>query len=230
MACGVCRLRLDTAHAGRDRAFARDRHKPNVAGALDMRAAAKLDGERMIGPVAPAHRDDAHFVAIFFAEQSARARFDCFVDRHEARLDRRVFQNMRVGEIFDGGELIIADRLRMGEIESEAVGRDKRALLRDVVAENSAERLMQKMRRRMVGANGAPARLIDLEFERLLERDLAFFDGSGMNENVADLFLCVGHAEAYAWGRKYSGVADLTAGFAIKRCLIEDDAARLTGR
>ena len=137
---------------------------------------------------------------------------------------------MRVGEIFDGGELIIADRLRMGEIESEAVGRDKRALLRDVIAENLAERLMQKMRRRMVGANGATARVIDLEFERLVERDLAFFDGSGMNENLAELFLCVGHAEAYAWSRKYPGVAYLTAGFAVKRRLIEDDAARLTGR
>ena len=56
-----------------------DRHQADIAGARDMGAAAKLDRK---GACAArlAHRDDADFVAIFFAEQRSRAGFD--------RLDR----------------------------------------------------------------------------------------------------------------------------------------------
>ena len=59
------------------------------------------------------------------------------------------------------------DRLRVAEVEAQAVGRDERALLGDVIAEHLAQRLVQEMRRRMVGADGRAARVIDGEFERL---------------------------------------------------------------
>ncbi len=47
-------------------------------------------------------------------------------------------------------ELGRADRLGMREIEAQPVGRHQRALLRDVIAEHLAQRLVQQMRRRMV--------------------------------------------------------------------------------
>ena len=105
---------------------------------------------------------------------------------------------MRVGKILDSAELIIADRFRMGEIESEAIRRDKRTFLRDVIAEHLAQCFVQEMRRRMVGANRAAALVIDFEFERLAERQFALFDHAGMNEDVAEFFLCVGDAKANA--------------------------------
>ena len=71
----VARLRLDAAHAGRDRAFADDRDEADVAGAADMGAAAQLDriGALVVAVLDRAHGDDAHLVAVFLAEQRARA-------------------------------------------------------------------------------------------------------------------------------------------------------------
>ena len=51
-----------------------------------------------------------------------------------------------------------------------------------------------------------------------------------MDEKVAELFLRVVDAEADALARMSAGVADLAAGFAIKRRLIEDDEAGFAGR
>ena len=41
-------------------------------------------------------------------------------------------------------------RLRMREIETQPVGRNQRALLRDVIAQHLAQRLVQQMRGRVV--------------------------------------------------------------------------------
>ncbi len=62
----------------------------------------------------------------------------------------------------------------MREIETQAVGRDQRALLRNVIAEHLAQRLVQKMRGGMVAADVGTARVIDLELQRLagLQRTL----------------------------------------------------------
>ena len=49
--------------------------------------------------------------------------------------------------------LLGADRLGVREVEAQPVGRDQRALLRDVIAEHLAQRLVQEMGRRMVGAD-----------------------------------------------------------------------------
>ena len=64
-------------------------------------------------------------------------------------------------------ELRIVDRLWMAEIEAQAVGRDERALLGHVIAEHLAQRLVQEMGRRMVGAHGGAALVIDDQLQRL---------------------------------------------------------------
>ena len=53
----------------------------------------------------------------------------------------------------------------MREVEAQAIGRDQRALLRDVLAEHLAQRLVQQMRRRVVGADARAPRVIDLELQ-----------------------------------------------------------------
>ncbi len=43
----------------------------------------------------------------------------------------------------------------MREIEAQAIGRHQRTLLRDMIAEHLAQRLVQKMRRRMISPDRA---------------------------------------------------------------------------
>ena len=100
-----------------------------------------------------AHRDDAHLVAVFLAEQRRAPEATRVVERHQPRGDRRVLQHDVVGHVLDPLELVGGHRLGMREVEAQPVGRDQRALLRDVIAEHLAQRLVQQMRRRMVGAD-----------------------------------------------------------------------------
>ena len=88
-------------------------------------------------------------------------------------------------------QLVVLDRLRMAEVEAQAVGRHERALLGDVIAEHLAQRLVQKMRRRVVGADRRAALAVDDELRRLLDRERAGLDGDVMDEQVAELLLGV---------------------------------------
>ncbi len=157
--------RLDAAHARRHACLRRHRDQPDVAGAPHMRAAAQLD--RPAHGIAAGllrivtHGDHAHLVAVFLAEQRARAGCDGVVDRHQPRGDGRVLQHDVVGDVLDALDLGRAHRLGMGEIETQPVGRDQRALLRDMVAEHLAQRLVQQVGRGVILADGAPARMID---------------------------------------------------------------------
>ena len=64
-------------------------------------------------------------------------------------------------------------RLVVREIEAQPVGRDERALLRHMVAEHLAQRLMQEMRRRVMGARRAAPRMIDVELDRIADAQRA---------------------------------------------------------
>ena len=155
--------RLDAAHAGGHRAFAGHRNQADIAGAADMGAAAQFDrpAERIAAVLARglAHRHHAHLVAIFLAEQRAGAGVAGIVDRHQPRGDLVILQHHVVGDILDAAQFLRRDRLRMHEVEAQPIRRHQRAALRDVVAEHLAQRLVQQMRRGMVGADrAAPAR------------------------------------------------------------------------
>ena len=63
-----------------------------------------------------------------------------------------------IGDVLDRGDLGRRDRLGMRDVETQAVGRNERALLRDMVAEHDAQRLVQQVGRRMVRAWSPSAR------------------------------------------------------------------------
>src|SRR5262249_29056646 len=172
-----------------------------------------------------AHRNDAHLVAVFFAEQGASAGGDSVVTAHQPRDHRAVLQNEVIGDVFDALDLLAADCLWMREVEAQPVRRDQRAFLRDVIAEYLAQSLVKKMRRRMVFADRAAAGVIDLKRQRGAGFHRAFFDGADMRVEVAGIFLRVGDLETNTVGRHDAGVADLAAGFTIEPRLIEDHAA-----
>ena len=225
--------RLEPAHARRDGALRDDRDDADVAGAVDMGAAAELDREGAVGALAvgrPAHRDDADLVAVFLAEQRAGAGLDRLVDRHQLRHHRLVLEEHRVGDVLDALDLVVADRLRVAEVEAQAVRRDERALLRDVVAEHLAQGLVQEMGRGVVGADAGAAGVVDGKLERMADLEGALLDDDVVHEEVAELLLGVGDAHAHVDRRHGAGVADLAAGFAVERRLVEDDEAALAGR
>ena len=74
------------------------------------------------------------------------------------------------------------------------------------------------------------ARVVDGKFERLADLEGALLDDDVVHEEVAELLLRVGDAHAHAARRHGAGVADLAAGFAVERRLVEDDEAALAGR
>ena len=99
----------------------------------------------------------------------------------------------------------------MGEIEAQPIRRNERTLLRHMLAEHLPQRLMQKMRGRMVGADLRAPLVVDIELEREAGGDLALFDDALVNEDVAELLDGVFDAKAHAAGAHHADVADLSA-------------------
>ena len=162
-----------------------------------MRAAAQLDrpAKRVAGPLA--HGDHAHLVAVFFAEQRARAGGPRVVERHQPRGDGRILQHDVVGDVFHALELGRGHRLGVREVEAQPVGRDQRALLRDVIAEHLAQRLVQQMRGGMVLPDALSRRVvIDLQQQRVADLDRALFQLDQVDEEIAGFLLRVGHGKA----------------------------------
>ena len=197
-----------------------------------MRAAAELD---RIGALVRRvvldlpHADDAHLVAVFLAEEGARSGFARVVEAHQPRRHLGVLQHDAIGDVLDRGQFVGRDRLRMGEVEAQPLGRDERALLRDMVAEHEPQRLVQDVGCGMVGARRGPRGVIDGELDRHADARGAFDDRDVVNDEVAEFFARVAHDGAEARPGDLADVADLAAQFAVERRLVEDERAGLTG-
>ena len=227
----VAGQRLDAAHAGSDRALAHDLEDADIAGAPDMGAAAQLDGISVAGPPAlgiHAHADDADLLAIFLAEQRQRPLRDRLVGRHEMGLDRRVLQDLGVDQVLHRADLVMGHGLLVREIESEPPGLDQRALLRHMSSQHLAQRLMQEVGRRMMGAGRQAARVVHFEQHFVADLQCALFHHAVMKEESMELLLRVADLEAGTFGAgQRAAVADLAAGFGIERGLVGNDDAAL---
>ena len=196
-----------------------------------MGAAAQFDrpAERVLAVLAggPAHRDHADLVAILLAEQRTRAGVTGLVEPHQTGDDLIIFQHHVIGDVLDASEFFRRDRLRMHEIEAQAVGRDQRAALRDVIAEHLPQGFMQQMRRRVIGPDRRASGVIDIELQCRSRLQGALLHRAQMHEQIAGLLLGLGDTEAHALAGHHTGVADLTAGLRIERRLVQHDRARL---
>ena len=123
-------------------------------------------------------------------------------------------------------ELFRRDRLRMHEVEAQAIRRHQRAALRDVIAEHLPQRLVQQMRRRVMGADRGPSGMIDFELQRRCPSfSVPCSTVAEMHEEIAGLLLRIGDAELDALADQHAGVADLAAGLRIERRLVQNDRA-----
>ena len=144
--------RLDAAHALRDAGLAEDLEQADVAGAAHVGAAAELD--RLA-----ADRDDAHRVAVLLAEHRDRAAL--LAPPRSAAPRRRESAFARISALTRSSTwrfCSVGHRREVREVEAQAIGRDERALLRDVIAEHLLERVVQEVRRRVVRADPLAAR------------------------------------------------------------------------
>ena len=121
------------------------------------------------------------------------------------------------------------DRLGVADVEAQPVGRDQRALLRDVRAEMAAQRLVQQMRRRMMRAQLGAADRIDRHDDVVADLDLALVDRGVMGMQVAHHLLHVGDRGLAAGADEAAGVALLAARLGIERRLVDDQPAGLAG-
>ncbi len=110
----------------------------------------------------------------------------------------------------------------MAEVEAQPVGRVERAALRDVVAQRLAQRLVQQVRGRVVGADRGAAGVVDLELGALPAAIIALGDLGEVDEDAGGL-PGVGDLRAARVGLQRAGVADLAAGLGVERRLVDDD-------
>jgi hypothetical protein len=97
-----------------------------------------------------------------------------------------------------------------------------------VIAEHLAQRLVQQMRRRMIAADVGAARVIDLERERAADLSVPCSTVTAC-ANTSPALFCVSVTRARRRRASYAGVADLSAGLAIERRLVQHHAAALAG-
>ncbi len=132
----------------------------------DVGASAQLNRPSHGVAAALAHGHHTYFVAVFLAEQGARAPTHRILDGHQPGGNRRIAQYHLVGDVFDRFDLGRRHRLGMRKIEAQPVGRDQRAFLRDVVAEHLAQRLVQQVGGGMILPDGGASLMVDLKRER----------------------------------------------------------------
>ena len=140
-----------------------------------------------------AHLNNTHLIAVFLAEQRQRAKLDRRIRRHDAGRYLTVHPDAFIHDGLHTRQLFARHSARMREIKTQPVGRDKRAFLRHMIAKNMTERLVKKVRRRMIGAQAAAAAGIDIHAKRLANRQRSLFD------------LCLVNKHA---GRRLEGIGD----------------------
>ena len=113
--------------------------RPMSPGRAHVRAAAQLHAEA-------GHRDDAHLVAVFLAEERHRAGGDRLLRRLHVGLHGRVLQHLLVDDPLDLEELLAREGAEVDEVEAQAIGRDERSRLLHVRAEHLAQRGMEQVR------------------------------------------------------------------------------------
>ena len=154
----------------------------------------------------------------YFSPNSAIAPvFPRILERHQPCLDRCVLKYDRVRQFFGTADLAGAHRLRMGEIEPQAIGSDGRTLLRDVLAEHAPQSFVHQMGRRVVGTRRRSAAMIHDEFDGIANLEAGALERAGMNEEIAQLLGRIGHPENGAFrALDQTVIAELAARLAVE--------------
>src|SRR5207244_10771970 len=111
----------------------------------------------------------------------------------------------------------------MAEVEAQPVGRHERPLLRDMLAEPPAQRLVQQVGHRVVGAQLAAAQAVDPQLDGIAYFQRAAGYASEMNVKVTRLLYRVTHRQLCPGsGKDDPRIPGLPARLAVKRRLVDD--------
>src|SRR3546814_392639 len=117
-----------TGHCG----FADDLEKAYVAECRDVRAAAQFNGIMLIRGLA--HGKHANFIAVFFPEQSHRARSNGVIRGHKPCRYRFITPYLTVNIRFYGRDLVWRPMLGLGEVEAPPVRSEERRVGKEGVS------------------------------------------------------------------------------------------------
>ena len=172
-----------------------------------------------------AHRDDAHFLAVFLTKERLRAQGAGIVGGHDAGVDGAVLPDEGVHFSLNLRQFRRRHAGGMAEVKAQTVRRVQAALLRHMITERTAQRLVQKVGRRMVGANLRAAAVRDLKLGRLATHDGAFSHRGDVNEHARRL-AGVGHFGHAGLGADETLIPHLPAAFGVERRLVHHDLHR----
>ena len=139
-------------------------------------------------------------------------------------LDVLALEDDLIDECLDVSELLRRDWLEVREVEAQAVRRDGRAGLVDLVADDLLEGSLQQMRRRVVARRGELLLLVDFNLDRLADLELAFLYVRDVVDRAVRQLLGVRRLDAAELAEQQTLVADLSAALCVERGLVEDDA------
>jgi hypothetical protein len=140
-----------------------------------------------------------------------------------SRVETDVFcNNLRVGKRLDGQQLCSLNRFRVREIKAQALWRNQRTFLRDMIAKGEPQRLVQQMSCGVVGLDRGATCVINVKRHRLTKHKPAGFNAHGMNKDIAELLGRLADQRPHARRIDHPGIAGLTAAFGVKWGLVQD--------
>ena len=132
------------------------------------------------------HGDDADSVAVLFAKECHCAGLLGILEAHDLSCHGEFLRDLLVDDILDLLQFLGCHRLEVREVKTCTLRILIRACLFDMRAENFAECLLQKVRRRVVAAGCKAVLCIDLKRHLIAE-----FEHAGNNmADVCDLVAC----------------------------------------
>ena len=87
---------------------------------------------------------------------------------------------------------------------------------------------MQQMGGRVMGTDTGPTLMINLQFQRGTDADLALMHHDFMSKNIAQFFQGLAHLDGYACRRHAAAITDLTTRLGIKRRLVQQQETGLS--
>lgn len=182
------RDRFDAAHARGHAAFADQLEQADVARAAHVGAATEFGG-------VVAHLQDAHLLAVLFAEQRHRSEIQGLLHAHVVDLGRTVGADLGVHPALDLGQFGLRHRLEVREVEAQAIRRHQRALLLDMRAQHLAQGRMQQVGGRVVEDGTGATRGIDGRHHVVADLQAALGDATDMAVELARELQRIGDIE-----------------------------------
>src|SRR5437667_2263045 len=222
----LARHRLHPPHARGHTTFLQNLDQPNLARRPSVGAPAQLGRE-------VADLDHADAVAILFAKQRHGLVFvDGHVNWHVLDdLDPLVPEDFFINHVLDVLQFFVFDRREMRKIKAQMVRRHQRPRLLHMLAQHLAQPGMEQVRGRVIAHGGLPDRRVHHRVHFVAHANRMFGDylmrAHALHRVVASLHLS--HHGVQLIAVKHAAVPNLPARFGIKRRVIKNDFAFLTG-